>query len=179
MNTAPGPVFKALHFLLTYQWVQGPRVFYYTVLESLVRNKHSSLRKPFVNYVEIKCCEYCSSYQPCLLESVEVCLCFITVVTVFNANVQVASVFYYTVPERLVSNKHSSLTDQFKANVYIETNKKRRPWKWKLRIGKQSAARWWGPCWQGQGFNPGTSNLKATGEATESNEKHTKISTSN
>ncbi len=172
------------HFIFTYQWIQAPRVFYYTVLERLVGNKQSSFRNQFVNYEEIKCCEYCSSYQPCLLESVEVCLCFITMVTVFNANVQVARVFYYTVLERLVSNKHSSLTDQFNANVYIETNQEKTeiywmPWKWKMRIGKQSAARWWSLFWQGQGFNPVTSNLKAIGKSTESNEKHTKVSTSN
>jgi hypothetical protein len=57
MVTASGTIFTTLIFFVTLEWTQKARVLCYTTMESLVRDKHSSLLGPFISYEEKKCCE--------------------------------------------------------------------------------------------------------------------------
>jgi hypothetical protein len=47
-----GPYSQHFIFLVTYEWAKQARVLHCSGLESLVRDKHSSLLDPFISYEE-------------------------------------------------------------------------------------------------------------------------------
>jgi hypothetical protein len=50
MIQAPGSIFTTLHFFGAYEWAPQAGVLYYTILERLAKDKHSSLLQPFLSY---------------------------------------------------------------------------------------------------------------------------------
>jgi hypothetical protein len=54
VNTVPGAVFRTLHFLCDFWMGEISFIVFYTRLERLARDKHSSLLRPFISYEENK-----------------------------------------------------------------------------------------------------------------------------